>query len=178
MNIYVKILLFLIPLSIFGYLFYANFFVDKNFNYFYDIGSQEDSAKPYLSPLNRTSDVYESNGITLRDVNHQLIYLTIPFVKGSETLHVKAKLRISPNDRVLLGVKKDIGWNYTWSQMDVSSNEGNEVIFDSNVPFGSAFEENGKLSISFNVPDLLKSQSRLYSIDWINITVFKPRTFS
>ena len=52
-----KIIIILIVLGVLGYLLYSNFIASYEFTYFYDIGSEQDIKKSYLSPLTRISDV-------------------------------------------------------------------------------------------------------------------------
>src|SRR3989344_5317094 len=110
--VWLKIIIALIPILIIGYLVYTNFLVDQEFNYFYDIGSSEDSLKPYLAPLNRTSEIFIDNEATYRDINHRLIYFSIDYVKGSKTIETAIKFKADVADNLFLGVKNDTGWNY------------------------------------------------------------------
>lgn len=107
-------LILLIPVVILGYLIYVNFVPSQEFNYFYDVGSDLDTGKPYLSPLNRISDVFIADNITFRNLTSQLVYFSVPIPRGSDSVDVQ--LRFSNNfpeaSSLLLGGQNKLEWSY------------------------------------------------------------------
>ena len=173
---WLKVIILLIPIFIVGYLLYANFIQNQEFNYFYDIGSPEDSLKPYLAPLNRTSEIIDN----YRNINHRLVYFNIPYTKGSENMLVTVKFLTDLNNSFSLGIKNNIGWNYTWTNFDnYLPQEDDWVIAERLFSLSGSYPEKNKLSLSFDIIELSKNpENSTFFIDWINITVYKPGVFS
>lgn len=176
-----KLIILAIPVIIFTYLIAVNFLIAQEFNYFYDIGGTEDSVKHYISPSNRTSEINYTSDISYRDVTNRLTYLNIPFTKGSTNLSVNLRFRSNINTPLNLGVKNNTGWNYTWYLVNESleySGEWNEISYTA--PLDLAYPENDKLSLSFDIYGISRAGYRnnsFFSIDWINLTVYKPGVF-
>ncbi len=178
MPLLVKIILILIPLAIFGYLITVNFLINQEFNYFYDIGGEEDAVKPYITPINRTSSIYYRNEMNYREINHKFIYISLPNIEGIETLRFNLKL-FSEEDTLLVGLKNSTGWNYTWKRLDiVSSNEPGWTEARQEFSLENLFIENERINLILDSPNLSIFEGFNYSIDWINITVYKPGVFS
>ena len=180
MPLLVKIILILIPIAIFGYLITVNFLINQEFNYFYDIGGEEDALRPYLGPINRTSDIIYSDNEDYRNINHRLIYFSIPYTKGSDSLLVSLNFLTELNKSFSLGIKNDIGWNYTWIPFDnYLSQENNWIIAEQLFSLENSYLENNKLSLSLDILELSRNpENKTFFIDWINITVYKPGVFS
>ncbi|MBU3912554.1 MAG: hypothetical protein KKE50_00530 [Nanoarchaeota archaeon] len=115
-----KILAILIPIMILGYLFYANFLISRDFNYFYDIGSLEDAKKPYLTPLARVSEIENSE---YRNMLLSLVYFNVPIPRNSETILIQTRFKDNfPNKSVLsLGAKDKEEWHYIYNPIFYSS---------------------------------------------------------
>jgi len=110
----IKILIILIPLIILQFIFYSNFLASHDFNYFYDIGSQEDN---YLSPINRISDKFQDSDATYRNLTSQLVYFNAPIAKGSEFINITIKFKdnFPENSEFLLGAKDQEEWHYKYN---------------------------------------------------------------
>jgi len=112
----IKLFFTIIPLLIVGYIFYANFVASHEFISVYDIGSEQDSSKPYLSPLNRISeaDLNES----YRNLTSQLVYFNVPVPRGSDRVIIQTKLKNpSLNSSISLGAKNKPEWSYLSNQI-------------------------------------------------------------
>lgn len=170
-SLWIKLIIFAIPLAIFAYLISVNFIIDQEFNYFYDIGSEEDSLKPYLTPANRTSEITDN----YRNINNRLTYFTIPYTKGSDNVSVSVSFLTDLNNSIKLGVKNNTGWNYTWTDFENYVVQDDWVIAQGSFSLNDSYPENNKLSLAFDIFELSKNpDNKTFSIDWINITVHKP----
>lgn len=104
-----KIAAWAIPVLVILYVLYANFIASHTFNYFYDIGSDADVSRPFLTPLNRVSDA--SDGY--RNLTSQLVYFDVPIARGSDRISVDVRFKNPyPEGRILLGGRDDVEWSY------------------------------------------------------------------
>ena len=117
-----KILAILIPIIIILYLVYANFIVNKDFNYFYDIGSLSDSKTPYLTPISRVSDI-QNDSISYRNLTSGLVYFTVNLPRGSESLSIESRFKdtFPNNSAISLGAKDKAEWHYIYKPIFYSS---------------------------------------------------------
>src|SRR3989338_5574166 len=115
-----KIIIFIIPILIFGYLLYNNFIASKEFEYFYDIGSENDN---YLTPLARVSETVNEETSNYRNLISGLVYFNAPIARGANKVNVQVKFKdnFPENSRFSLGVKDQEEWHYKWSQIYSSS---------------------------------------------------------
>lgn len=174
-SLWIKLMIFIIPLAIFGYLIAVNFIIDQEFNYFYDIGGEEDNSRPYLTPLNRTSEFYAEMGTTYREINNRLIYFNIPFTEGLEDLTLNMKFLTNLNSSISLGIKNDTGWNYYWTPLNIYPVEDNWFISGQAISLENVYIENDKLNMVLDIHKLsTRNETTIFYIDWINITVHKP----
>ena len=107
----IKILIIImIPLILIEFVIYSNIH-SQEFDYFYDIGSNNDN---YLSPANRISDKIGGAEINYRNLTDQLIYFDIPTVKGTDkiNLEIKFKDNFPNNSKFLIGAKDEEEWHY------------------------------------------------------------------
>lgn len=181
----IKILAIIAVLAIIGYILASNFIISQDFNYFYDIGSQQDAKSPYLTPLNRISEIINDSNLNYRNLTSQLVYFIAPIPRGSENINVTAKFK----DNFPLNAVMSIGasdnmtfWNYKYNLIRDKSNSTNNWLISSttfNINQDSLAVKNSQLSLLFNVPHLGKNQTMNYTIpiDWINITVHKSGLF-
>lgn len=175
----IKLILILIPLGVFGYLIFQNFIIDQNFNYFYDIGGQTDSVKPYLTPLNRTSEYTLDRAISYRQIVHRLTYFSIPYTKGSDQISVDVRFVTDLNlSTFKFGIKNNTGWNYTWLPLENPVEDDSWSIISGSFSLAEAYPENNKLNLALDIPEISKNEGNsTFHIDWINITVHKPGMF-
>lgn len=169
----IKIIIFLIPIFLILYLFYANIIASQEFNYFYDIGTENEN---YLSPLVRiSSPVLEES---YRNLTSQLVYFNVPIARGSHDVNVKIRYKnvFLENQKFSLGARNQENWSYQWNVLPISSNKNSWEITQTNFNLSDLHLQDGKLSLVFNVPHLHpnKTLASEIPIDWINITVYKP----
>ena len=126
-----KVLAILAVLGIIGYILFQNFLISQDFNYFYDIGSQQDANKPYLIPLNRVSEIINDSSINYRNLFSQLVYFDAPIPRGSEDIYIAAKFKDNfPNSSAFsLGAKDKAEWHYTYKPIYYSSLSELENLF-------------------------------------------------
>jgi hypothetical protein len=114
-----KVLAVLIPVIIILYIIAANFLVNQGFEYSYDIGGTEDSAKSYLTPAERVSLVAD-DGVTYRNLTGGLVYFEIPVARGVETVDVEVKFKDNfpkKDGRFELGAKDQEDWHYLYKKL-------------------------------------------------------------
>jgi hypothetical protein len=179
-----KIITILIALGIIGFLIYNNFLISEEFNYFYDIGGEEDAKNMYLTPKNRVSDIIVEDNLTYRDMEGHLIYFDIPILEGSRSINIETRFKdnLPENNNFSIGAKDLAEWNYisniiynkkinTNSEWVVYSTKF--YIYESNL-----YIKNKQLNLFFNArhlgPDKLETNHLYIPIDYINITVYKP----
>jgi hypothetical protein len=181
----IKILTILIIIGVFGYIIYNNLIVSHEYNYFYDIGGEEDAKKPYLTPIDRVSDIIIEEGINYRNQKKQLSYFEIPIKKKYEVIKIQTKLKENfPKDgKFLIGIKEGPGWDYKFNEaynFEIDSSIKDEWIlvktsFD--IIGDDAYITSRGAIIAFNVPHLapseIKTNTQYLPIDWIEITVYK-----
>lgn len=111
-----KILVIIAVLGIILYLITVNFLISRDFNYFYDIGSAEDAKKPYLTPLNRISDIFDDSGADYRNLISPLVYFDVLIPRGAESVRIEARIKDNfPENSVMsLGAKDQEVWHYNY----------------------------------------------------------------
>lgn len=173
----IKIFAILAVIGIIGYLLYANFIISQDFNYFYDIGSEQDAKKPYLTPISRVSDIVNEN----REMTDGLVYFTANIPRGSETISVQARFKDNfPNNSLMsIGASDNsTAWHYKYNLIFSTSNTTGQWLIGSttfNIKQDKLSIKNNQLSILFNMPHFSKGfKNNTIPIDWINITVHKP----
>jgi hypothetical protein len=109
-EIFKILIIILIPLIFIEFIIYANI-SPKNFNYLYEIGSNEDN---YLSPAERISEQINNTELNYRNLIDQLVYFDIPTIKGTDkiNLEIKFKDNFPDNSKFLLGAKDQEEWHY------------------------------------------------------------------
>ncbi len=109
----IKKLAILFSITIIIYLVTLNFFVDKEFNYHYNIGSQEN----HLSPLTRISEAKTINNTTYKELTHNLVYFNVDIPKNSKTITIRTRLKPSSyeNEKISLGAKDQEYWHYKYN---------------------------------------------------------------
>ena len=183
-----KIAIIIIPLLLIGFIFYSNFIASHDFNYFYDIGSQQDANKPYLTPLNRVSDIEKQENIDFRNIISSLTYLEVPIPPGSInlTMEVRFKNNFPNKSSMKIGASLSQEWNYTSDTVfNNSPNEytgnGEWIIASTTFNLKDLYINQDKLSMLINIPHLAndKNQTNMQYIpvDWINITIHKNGIF-
>ncbi len=183
-----KILVVLIALSIIGYLVYSNFFSSQDFNYFYDIGSEKDSARIYLTPADRITDVINDTDSNYRNLTSQLVYFDFPVPANSETINIQVRFKdnFPNNSKMSFGARDQVDWHYVYNQIFTQKNEnatGEWIVIQTEFEISqdSLVIQNQKLSMLFNIPHLSPNQNQTNNmsvpVDWINITVHKPGLF-
>lgn len=108
---HIKLSILLIPVALILFLLYANLIKSYDFNYFYDIGSAEDKKTPYLTPIERLTEI-ENN--QTRNITKSLTYFKSNIPKGSSymTAEIKFKSINAENERILIGFQNDSIWSY------------------------------------------------------------------
>ena len=109
-----KILIILIPVIIFLYIGYINFIAEKEFNYFYDIGSSEDLKNPHLSPVERITEL--NNTEDSRNITNGLVYFNVPIPPGSEKIRIQTKFKDDFPEKTSfsIGAKDRKDWHYKY----------------------------------------------------------------
>ncbi|MDO8517444.1 MAG: hypothetical protein Q7S33_04960 [Nanoarchaeota archaeon] len=112
-----KVLIIIIPLILIGYIIYANFLVSHTFNSFYDIGSNEDAKKSFLSPTNRISEA--DINASSRNLTSSLVYFNIQIPKGSDKVDVSIKFKdnFPNNSYISLGAQDQQVWHYSYKNI-------------------------------------------------------------
>ena len=109
MKILKTIIMVFIPLFFLGLILYFHI-MPKNFNYFYDIGTEQDN---YLSPIERISDKIIQEDINYRNLTGHLVYFEVPVPKEGSSLKIVAKIKDIPANQIIsLGVKDQEEWHY------------------------------------------------------------------
>jgi len=105
-------LILLVPVFILSYLIYVNFITFQEFNYFYDIGSEQDVSKPYLSPLNRISEADVNS--SYRNLTSQLVYFNVLIPRGSDSVHVLVRVKdgFPESGSMYIGGQNKVEWSY------------------------------------------------------------------
>ncbi|MEK6906227.1 MAG: hypothetical protein AABW81_01250 [Nanoarchaeota archaeon] len=157
-----KIIALIIPLIIVGYLIYNNFLISHEFNYFYDIGSDTDAKKSYLSPFSRISEPYNTENTTYREAKQSLVYFNIPIPRESRDIKITSRIKVSENDdiKILLGAKDQESWHYLW-----------KPVYNPNLNGLSEFQRKGSVYlVNTNLPalefdELLEEESIIIATD-------------
>ena len=113
---FLKILAVIIALGIVIFLTCNNLLISKEFNYFYDIGGEEN----YFSSEGRFSEGVIEDGINYVSLKHGLVYFNIPITKGSEDISVLTKIRNNfpeEQQKINLGAKDEKEWHYHYNQI-------------------------------------------------------------
>ncbi|MBM3234020.1 hypothetical protein FJZ19_02910 [Candidatus Pacearchaeota archaeon] len=178
----IKFLIILIPIVLISFVIYSNFLASKDFNYFYDIGSQADAKTSYLTPIARISDINKEVDINYRNItNNGLVYFDVPIPRGSNniTAEIMFKDNFPKKSKMLIGARNDTNWSY------VPKEVYNETLFknstDKWLTTSTSFDlkdlyiKDGKLNVYISIPHLSRNATQNYTIpiDWINITVHK-----
>ncbi len=111
---FIKILvIIMVPLIFIEFVIYSNI-KPQDFNYFYDIGSEEDD---YLSPVARISDKINNSEISCRNLTDQLVYFDIPIPKRANeiNLSIKFKDNFPNNSKFSIGAKDQEEWHYSYN---------------------------------------------------------------
>jgi hypothetical protein len=175
-----KIFIFFIPLIIISYLFYVNFLVSHEFNYFYDIGSEEDIKNPYLFPDERISEKINISENAYRFLKGHLIYFNSYVPRGSEKINLQAKFidNFPENSLMNLGINDKEEWHYSWNLFFKEENSTyREIISETSFNISEAYiDSNRNIKFALSIPHLTEEQyqDNYIPIDWINITVYKP----
>jgi hypothetical protein len=180
-NTIVKKLIILIPILIIGYILINQFVISKEFNYFYDIGSEEDTN--YLTPDYRITDkIIEEN--TYREATDGLVYFWIDPPRGFTDVTVKARIKdnFPENTRMSIGVRDQEDWHYNYNLVYEESQDIDDwIIIETNFNIEEnniTLINNGRLSLLFNMHHLYAKNTETLNytipIDYINITVYKP----
>jgi hypothetical protein len=181
------ILITLIILGLVGHLIYQAYIIDKEFNYFYDIGGIEDSKKSYLTPLSRVTSITNqtTNSSSHRNVlTNGLVYLDVPIISGADSISISMNFKdnIPKNNQVQIGVRTAEEWKYNSTRVFYQnrSETQNWIIGQANFTIKDLYIQNGKLSVLINIPHLNKNvtMNQTVAIDWINVTVKKNGEFN
>jgi hypothetical protein len=105
-----KLLVLIIPVLIVGFIFYSNFLASHEFVYFYDIGSEQDVNRPFLTPLNRISEANLEE--SYRNLTSQLVYFDVKFPRGSNDILIEARIFSPVNESIRLGARDKQEWSY------------------------------------------------------------------
>ncbi len=108
-----KILVVIVVLGTIAYLIAANLLLSQEFTYFYDIGGETDARSPYLTPINRVSDISDNT----RALTSSLVYFNAPLVRGAESIKVQTRLKENfPEEREImnLGARNKQESHYYW----------------------------------------------------------------
>lgn len=177
-----KILAIGIPLLILAYIFFQNFLISHDYNYFYDIGSENDN---YLSPNSRISDKIIEDDSNYRNLTEGLVYFEVPILKGSNYININARFKdnFPEYGRLRIGASDQEVWHYKYNLIFDESlfpnTNGQWLIGETvyNIKQDNLTIQNGKLSLLFNIPhlspDANTTNTQYIPIDWINITVHK-----
>ncbi|MBI2629264.1 hypothetical protein HYW74_04220 [Candidatus Pacearchaeota archaeon] len=108
---FIKTLIILIPAAIIIYITASHFLINQQFNYVYDIGSEDDN---YLSPLQRVSDKISDKTINYRNITSSLVYFDIPIAEGASEIEIDIKFKdnFPDNSKLILGAKNQENWSY------------------------------------------------------------------
>ena len=182
-----KIIAVIIPLLLVGYILYANFLASNDFNYFYDIGGEQDAKKSYLTPVSRISDAGEIDGISYRNLTGHLVYFDVPVLRGSSNVSVEFKFNNNFLDKtkMSIGAKAAQDGNYTYNPVFNTSskefnNKGEWITASTSFNLKDLYIKDGKLNMLLNVPHLSRNATQNYTIpvDWIKIIVHKDGIFN
>lgn len=182
-----KIIAILVPVLIIGYVIYSNFISNNDFNYIYDIGSEEDNS---LTPQNRISDKIIEEKVNYRNLTGQLVYFDVPIPRGSDSVDVEIRFHnnFPENGKIAVGAKDQQEWHYlyNWVFNETSADfqNKNEWIVKSasfNIKEDNLYIKNGKLNMLLNIHHLNQNQNetnKMYvPVDWIKITIHKNGIF-
>ncbi|MFH1289861.1 MAG: hypothetical protein ABIH92_00460 [Nanoarchaeota archaeon] len=109
-----KVIIWLIPLVILGYLVISNFLVDQEFVHVYDIGIGEEG---YLTPAERISEVVVFDAGNYRELTGGLVYFDAPIPRGAERIYVEARIKdnLPEGAKISLGAKDQEEWHYLYN---------------------------------------------------------------
>jgi hypothetical protein len=182
-NTLVKTLVILIPIILIGYVLANQFLIFKEFNYFYDIGSKEDTN--YLTPDYRiTEKIIEENNY--REATNGLVYFYVDPPRGFTDVKVRARIKDNfPENTIMsIGVRDQKEWHYNYNLVFDSKEDKTDdwIIVETtfNIEKNNiTLINNGRLSLLFRTPHLANNETKDYTIpiDWINITIYKPSIF-
>jgi hypothetical protein len=169
-----EIAIIAIPILLVLYLLTTNFIIPQEFNYYYNIGGEEN----YLTPIDRISEKYNNQ----RDMMSHMIYFDVDVPRGSK--EIKIETRLKPNlptgENLRLGARDQEDWHYMWHTIYTQEEENNggwQIISTTfKVKEENLKIENGKLSFVFYAQYLDKEEYKNYTIpiDYINVTIYKP----
>ncbi|MBU1246259.1 MAG: hypothetical protein ABIJ20_03680 [Nanoarchaeota archaeon] len=183
-----KILVVLIVIGLLGFLIYNNILISKEFNYFYDIGGERDTKKPYLIPAKRVSDIIVEEGVNYRNLTGHLVYFDVLVSRGAENINIEARYKenFPEKAKFYIGARDREEWHYKNSKI-YDSREYNQTGDWSIAKTGFSIEEDnisimrGKLILAFNIPYLDQNETEYANyinnyipIDYINLTIYKP----
>ncbi|MEK6884020.1 MAG: hypothetical protein AABY22_30600, partial [Nanoarchaeota archaeon] len=109
-----KFLIIILAVLLVFFILYKNFISAEEFNYFYDIGENEN----HLSPNYRISEKNSENSISYRNLTSNLVYFNVPIPRGSEKIKIDVKFKDNFNSTlILLGGKDREDWHYKWNTL-------------------------------------------------------------
>jgi hypothetical protein len=108
---FIKIIIIIIPIAILCYLVTAHFFLNQQFNYFYNIGNEKES---FLTPVDRVSQPISDSGINFRNITSSLTYFNVPIEDGSKNISISIKFKdnLPESSKLILGAKDSVDWHY------------------------------------------------------------------
>jgi hypothetical protein len=177
----IKFLAIIIPFLLIGYIAYSNFIASQDFNYLYDIGSEEDN---YLSPVDRISENIIDSDENYKNLTGHLVYFDVPIPRGSDniTIEFRYKNNFPKDSKMAIGARDMDEWNYIYNWIFNESsvdfdNKGEWLITSTSFNMKDLYIKDGKLSLLFNVPHLAenanKTNMEYIPLDWIKITIHK-----
>jgi hypothetical protein len=175
-----KIFVIAIAIGIIGYIIYSNFIISKDFIYFYDIGSNADIERPFLTPDFRITEAILEEEINYRNLTSQLVYFDVPIPRGAKTLYVEARIfdNFPKGAKISFGARDRDEWHYLYQNFYNQTNRNNWVVSGTQFDLKDTFPKNGKLSILFNTPHLNDNKNETNTqhipVDWIKIKIHKP----
>jgi len=190
---FAKLVIILSMIFLFGYLIYINFISTQTFTYFYDIGDSKDSINPYLTPIERTSNVSSElvaindllTNVTYRNLSSRFVYLSIeiPWRANNLTIEMKIKNNFPRNGRMLIGQSTSKNGDYDYIEVYNKSifniSQKNWVTIKTSFNLTNSYLENNKLKLLINTPHLAGNITNLdyIPIDWINLTIKRNGIF-
>ncbi|MFH0906216.1 MAG: hypothetical protein V1824_02680 [archaeon] len=186
-----KIIVIILAIGLIGYIFYENYIINQTFYYYYDIGSEQDAKKPYLTPAVRVSDIIEEEEVNYRKLTGGLVYFYVDIPRNSEIIYINAKIKdnFPYKKKMSLGASDDSEiWHYKWynfyNQSDSNKNNWIDVNTYFNIQEENLSMENSRLSLIFNNPYLDQNKTEYINytnnfipVDYIEITIYKPGIF-
>jgi len=182
-NTLAKRIIILIPIIILVYILSINFLIPQEFNYFYDIGSEQDTD--YLTPDYRITEKLTENGITYREAIGHILYYEAELPMNSKEIKVEVKLKdnLPENAEIILGARDQQEWDYVkhYIQDDKNYLEDGWFIIETtfDIKEENIYTNNKKISLILWMQHLANDETKDYTIpiDYINITIYKPSIF-